>query len=392
MRITDPGNALAVWSPSPTTLGLSLAEIGRDKPTVYDDSLRGWLVLRHRDISAALRNPMAFSNRHYGVGSQSSGITAQDGDEHRRQRRIYNRIFRPAALERYQRLIMPIAHEVFGALDGKDQVDLAKEVFARYPVDAFVALFGAPRQVGDHVIRWVRDYVRWLLAPKDSDAETAGMNAMQELADTARQLVERELAEPTDGLLGEIVRSHQSEDAFSIEACCTAIKTLMLGAIENTIQMTTATVASILLNPNAAQRAVADRTLWDTVITESFRWANPTVMITRLVVQDVEIAGTTIPAGELAWLSVAAGHYDEEVYPRPDVFDLDRRQPAHLGLGAGPHYCVGGPLARMEVRAALDVLFDRFPQVRLDPEQPPSFGYGARDFVLHGTNALHVLL
>jgi cytochrome P450 len=79
------------------------------------------------------------------------------------------------------------------------------------------------------------------------------------------------------------------------------------------------------------------------------------------------------------------------VHRDPDVFDLDRRA-AHLGFGLGPHYCAGAPLARIEVRSAVAALLDVFPNLRLDPANPPAFHYGARGFVQHGTEELHVLM
>jgi cytochrome P450 len=97
------------------------------------------------------------------------------------------------------------------------------------------------------------------------------------------------------------------------------------------------------------------------------------------------------PAGYMVYLCVAAAHYDPAAHADPATFDLDRR-PAHLGFGLGPHYCAGAPLARIEVKAALTELLTRFPNLRLDPDRPPAFHYGARGFVQHGTEALHVLL
>jgi cytochrome P450 len=166
---------------------------------------------------------------------------------------------------------------------------------------------------------------------------------------------------------------------------------LLLGGLETTIQMLSATIASLLLNPQALARVNADPALRDVAVDEAFRWANPSAGLYRLLRSDVEIGGSTFQAGSLVYLCIAAAHYDANVYPRPEVFDLDRRA-SHLGFGLGPHYCAGAPLARIEVRAALDALLGRFPRLRLDPAQPLSFRYGARGFVQHGTDTLPVLL
>ncbi|WP_169798895.1 cytochrome P450 [Kibdelosporangium phytohabitans] len=107
------------------------------------------------------------------------------------------------------------------------------------------------------------------------------------------------------------------------------------------------------------------------------------------MLSDAEVGGTPVYAGQMVYVAIAAAHFDEAAYPRPEVFDLGR-QSGHLGFGLGPHYCVGAPLARIEVRAALDALLDWFPRIRL--ARPVEFRYGARGFVQHGTQELPVLL
>ncbi|MEU7823814.1 cytochrome P450 [Catellatospora sp. NPDC049133] len=201
----------------------------------------------------------------------------------------------------------------------------------------------------------------------------------------------QESRERGDNMLGEIVRAFEADDAYSLEAVTTAVVSLLLGGFETTIQMMSATVSSLLLNPDALAQVRAEPGLAEAAIDESFRWANPTAGLYRLVVRDTELAGTALAAGSLVYLCIAAAHFDEQVYSDAETFRLDRRGGAHLGFGIGPHYCVGAPLARIEVTAALTALLDACPGLRLDPDTPLSFHYGARGFVQHGTEALPVL-
>lgn len=151
------------------------------------------------------------------------------------------------------------------------------------------------------------------------------------------------------------------------------------------------TIASLLCNPGALADVAADRSLCEAAIDEAFRWASPTAGLYRLVLRDVEIAGTPVAAGDMVYLCVAAAHHDEDVYERPAEFDLGRTS-GNLGFGLGPHYCAGAPLAKIEAHAALNAMLDRFPHLCLSPGEPLSFHYGARGFVQHGTEALPVLL
>jgi cytochrome P450 len=378
-------------STSPAAFGVRLAALGRENPVVFDEFMAAPLVLRHDDVSAALRDTSTFSTRPYGVGPMSSSIIAQDGIGHRRQRRIHNRFFSAVASARYTQIVTPIADRTFGAPAARSKADLVAEVIARYPMEVFLALLGIPDELGDDGLRWVRAIVTWLGSPMSEELARPGQEAFAELTAYTERLVQQERESPGDNLLGEMIRAYLSEDAYTPEIVTIALVSLLLGGFETTIQMLSATLASLLLNPEALTRVRADLGLIDAAIDEAFRWANPSAGLYRLVRRDTRIAGTDLPAGSMAYLCVAGAHFDEQVYPDPERFDLDRGG-GHLGFGLGPHYCVGAPLARIEARAALTALLAACPDLRLDPESPPSFFYGARGFVQHGTETLHVLL
>nr|CTQ95831.1 putative cytochrome P450 hydroxylase [Kibdelosporangium sp. MJ126-NF4] len=379
----------AAVSADPSTFGRDLAALGRAHRTVFDEHMGALLVLRHKDVSAALRDHGTFSTSFYGVGPMASMMIAHGGAEHTRQRRIHNRFFSPAASARYAARVVPVAERVFAHLDGLERAELVDDVLARYPMAVFLDLLGIPDELGDQGLDWVRAIVTWAGSPMNEEVAEPGQRAFDELRAHAAELVAAERENPGHSLLGEIVRAHMDEGGFSVDACTVAVVSLLLGGLETTIQMLSATISSLLLNPDALSSVVSDPTARDAAVGEAFRWANPSAGLYRLVLSDTEIGGTAVQAGQMVYLTIAAAHFDEEAYPRPEVFDL-RRQSGHLGFGLGPHYCVGAPLARIEVRAALDALLDRFPRIRL--AHPLEFRYGARGFVQHGTEELPVLL
>ncbi|ONI81001.1 hypothetical protein ALI144C_20765 [Actinosynnema sp. ALI-1.44] len=376
-------------SADPSSFGRDLAALGRDHRTVFDEHMGALLVLRHRDVSAALRDHSTFSTSFYGVGPMAQMMIAHGGEEHTRQRRIHNRFFSPAASARYAARVVPVAERVFGKLDGRDRAELVDDVFARYPMEVFLELLGIPGSLNDQGLDWVRAIVKWAGSPMNEELVAPGHRAFDELRAYAAELVAAERRDPGHSLLGEIVRAHLEEGGFSVEACTVAVVSLLLGGLETTIQMLSATISSLLLNPDALREAMANPASRDAAVDEAFRWANPSAGLYRLVMSDAEVGGTPVAAGQMVYVAIAAAHFDEDAYPRPEVFDLGRRG-GHLGFGLGPHYCVGAPLARIEVRAALDALLDRFPRIRL--AGPLEFRYGARGFVQHGTEEVPVLL
>jgi cytochrome P450 len=217
-----------------------------------------------------------------------------------------------------------------------------------------------------------------------------GTTAFAELQAYTTALVEAERARPGDNLLGQIIQAHVDEGGYTPEAVTVAVIGLLLGGFETTVQLLAATVTALLLHPDALRRVREDPALATAAFDEALRWATPTAGLYRLVKRDTTIAGTPIAAGGMVYLAIAAAHFDAAVYPDPHQFRLDRPG-THLGFGAGPHYCVGAPLARLESRAALSALLDACPRLRLDPAAELSFHYSARGFPQHGTETLRVL-
>ncbi|GAA3288982.1 cytochrome P450 [Dactylosporangium vinaceum] len=381
-------SAFGVRSASPATLGGSLAAIGRDRPVVFDELMGAPLVLRHRDVSAALRDTATFSTRFYGMGPMSSAMIALDGPEHARRRRIHNRFFSPGATAQYARIVEPIAQQTFGSLPAA--LDLVGERIAAYPMRVFMGLLGVPDDPGEQGLTWVRTIMAWLAAPMDPSLAGPGEAALAQLQAYTTALVEAERARPGDNLLGQIVQAHVDEGGYTPEAVTVAVISLLLGGFETTVQLLTGTIAALLLHPGVLREVQAESALLDAALDESLRWAAPTAGLYRLVLRDTEIAGTPVAAGGMVYLAIAGAHFDESVYPDPHEFRLDRPGP-HLGFGVGPHYCIGAPLARLEARTALSALFTGAPRLRLDPSAPLDFHYSARGFPQHGADTLRVL-
>ena len=114
--------------------------------------------------------------------------------------------------------------------------------------------------------------------------------------------------------------------------------------------------------------------------------------VPRITATDVDVAGVTIPAGQLVFASLPSGNRDPNFIAEPDTLDIRRGAPGHLAFGHGVHHCLGAPLARMEARVGLTMLLQAFPALRLDPEVKAVWTYGVHESVLHGPDKLPALL
>ncbi|ALG07259.1 hypothetical protein H4W33_010955 [Kibdelosporangium phytohabitans] len=256
-------------SADPSSFGRDLAALGRTHRTVFDEHMGALLVLRHKDVSAALRDHGTFGTGFYGVGPMAAMMISHGGAEHTRQRRIHNRFFSSGASARYAARVVPVAERAFGKLDGLDHAELVGDVLARYPMQVFLELLGIPDDLGDQGLDWVRAIVTWAGSPMNEELAAPGQRAFEELRAYAAGLVAAERRDPGHGLLGEIVRAHLDEGGFSVEACTVAVVSLLLGGLETTIQMLSATISSLLLNPDALREVVGNPAARDAAVDEA---------------------------------------------------------------------------------------------------------------------------
>src|SRR6266498_3244965 len=154
----------AVRSASPSTLGRTLAALGQDEPVVYDELMAAPVVLRHKDVSAGLRNASVFSTAFYGTPPMETAMIAQNGAEHTRMRRVQNRFFNPTVSARYTQRVEAVAARTVGMLDGTP-TDLVAAMIAHYPMTVFLDLLGIPDDLGDQGLDWVHAIVSWLGSP-----------------------------------------------------------------------------------------------------------------------------------------------------------------------------------------------------------------------------------
>src|SRR5207237_10177535 len=123
----------------------------------------------------------------------------------------------------------------------------------------------------------------------------------------------------------------------------------------------------LLTHPEQFQAVLEDRGLMPQAIEEALRLEPPLLFIMRTAATDVELGGVTVSEGSIISVGLGAANHDPDKYPDPDRFDIQRDVVQHIAFGFGPHMCLGMHLARMETRVALNHLFDRLPNLRLDP-------------------------
>lgn len=331
----------------------------------FPDGHLGWLAIGHAVARAVLADPR-FSSRHelmhYPLAdlgelppTPPGDFLGLDGADHARYRKLLTGKF---TVRRMRLLTDRVEQFTAERLDAMEKhggpVDLV-EYFAR-PIPALVIceLLGVP----------YADRGRF-----QADAEAVNDNArtmeeryaaFQGILDYMAELVAAKRAAPTDDLLGDLTESDLTQEELA------GVGTFLLGAgLDTTSNMLSLGAFALLRHPDQLTALRVDPDISDRVIEELMRYLSIAHTTSRSALEDVEIAGQVVKAGETVAISVQAANRDPEKFDDPDALDVLRNAAGHLGFGHGAHQCLGQQLARVEMRAALPALFARFPSLRL---------------------------
>lgn len=303
---------------------------------------------------------------------------------HTRLRRLVSSAFARGHVERLRpsvealadRMVADLAEHI--AADGR--ADLLEHLAQPLPVAVIAELLGVPTADGPMLVGWsnaiVKMYEYGLPEPRRRQAEAAAT----EFADYLRALAAERAAHPGDDLLSHLIASDLTGD----EVVATAVLLLMAGH-EATVNVIGNGVHALLTHRDQWDRLVADPSLAPTATEELIRYDSPLQLFERTATTDVEIAGYRVAEGEKIAALLGAAARDPEVFENPDTLDIGRTPNPHLGFGGGVHYCLGAPLARIEIAAALGALARRLPDLR-EAEEPTRRG----EFVIRGFSTLPV--
>ncbi|MFE9399232.1 cytochrome P450 [Streptomyces flavidovirens] len=334
----------------------------------YADGHVGWLVTGHAAARAILADPR-FSSRyellHLSVPMEGvSGelppapvgdITGLDAPEHTRYRRLLTGKF---TVRRMRQLTERVAQLTAECLDAMEQdgptVDLV-EAFAQ-PVPALMIceLLGVPYADRERFQSQVAT-----IFDQTADAQAKG-EAYTALLQYLGELVLAKRAEPTDDLLSDLTTSDLTDEELA------GIGGLLLAAgLDTTANMLGLGTFALLSNPDQLDALRADPALAEQTVEELLRYLSVADPLPRSALEDVEVEGQVIRAGETVTISVQATNRDPQKFPDPDRLDIHRRATGHLAFGHGAHQCLGQQLARVEMTVAFPALFARFPTLRL---------------------------
>jgi len=255
------------------------------------------------------------------------------------------------------------------------EFDLLADVAEPLAVTVIAELLGVPEADRHRLRPWSAAIVRMYEVNRTAESEDAALRACAEFAEYLRDLAARRRVEPRNDLVTHLVSVRDGDDRLTDDELVASAILLLNAGHEASVNALGNGVVVLLRHPGELARLCAERALVRTAVEEMIRYDPPLQLFVRTAAEPVEIGGVTVEeGGEIAAL-LGAANRDPAVFDRPDVFDVGRDPNPHLGFGAGVHFCLGAPLARIELQAALAALLDHAPGLELaaEPVQRPTF-------------------
>lgn len=333
----------------------------------HEESLPMFIVYRHEDVQQMLRDNETFSSAGviaaFGPVLGERVMLGMDEPVHGRLRALVQKAFTQKALARWEtELVGRVANDLIDNFAPNGRADLVKEFTFDYPSQVIAGLLGLPEQDYPQFQRWSISLLSWLLNPE------RGLAASAALCGYFAPILEARRADPRDDLISALAAAEIDGAKLADEEIFSFLRLLLPAGVETTYRSLGSLLFGLLSAPDQLEAVRADRGLLPQAIEEGVRWESPLLTITRVATRDTELGGVRIPAGATVMPMLGAANRQEDRYPRPDTFDIFRTQKGNVGWGHGVHVCLGMHLARLEMRTAVNLLLDRLPNLRLDPD------------------------
>jgi unspecific monooxygenase len=297
-----------------------------------------------------------------------NSLLEREGEPHRRLRGLVAGAFNRGHTARLEPAVRALADGLVAGLVGGG--DLVEQVAAVLPVEVIAELLDVPEPARSALRDWSNAIVKMYEPGLPDAGREAAERAAAEFVDALRGLADLRRRRPGDDLVSDLAAGGLDAD----ELVGTAALLLMAGH-EATVNALGNGVLALLRHPDQWERLRTEEALTPTAVEELLRFDPPLQLFERTALRDTEVAGHPVPAGTRIAALLGAAARDPEAVDRPDELDVGRVRNPHLGFGAGVHYCLGAPLARLEIAAVLDALRVHLPGMVLagEPERLPTF-------------------
>ena len=384
----DPSSISFIADPYPV-----YAALRECSPVLYYPPREVHLLTRFEHVHAALRDRRlgrGFAHRYteeeFGrparderwpqwSSSERWSLLNLEPPDHTRLRRLVTAVFTPRAVAALRPVIEDLSQRTLRTALDRGRFDLISHYAQPYSVSVICHLLGVPLIDGPRLLAWSHAIVKMYELHTDEAQQRAAEGAAGEFIDYVREMIAVRRRVPSVDLITELIQVADLGDRLTDdEIVCTVIVLLNAGH-EATVNTLGNGVRALLTHPEQWRRICAGEVEPMTAVEEMIRWDGPLQMFERWVLDDVEIAGRQLRTGDRIGMLFGSANRDPARFAEPDAFDIGRGDSTHIGFGGGMHFCIGAPLARLEIAVSLAQLRAAAPRLQLagEPEYQPFF-------------------
>jgi cytochrome P450 len=351
------------------------ARLREEAPVAFVPAVQLWLVTRHDEVRHVDLTPEVFTgatdpstlNRTMGVNMLGS-----EGPEQASIRQVVEPPFRPRDVEeRTQGMIPKLAHELIDGFADRGEADLFTEFCDPMSVLTLRFMLGLDEVPWQDILAWNRGMMIGLANFEGDPAkQTPADEASEALGAAIERVLDRLETGPDGSVLSWMLRSDEDGRRMSREQIVANTKLMLSGGLQEPRDLIALAVWALGTHPSQLEEVREDRSLIKAAVEETLRWVGPVGTSTRQTVRATELSGVELPEGALIGAVLSSANRDPRRWTDPDRFDIHRKEGAHLAFAIGAHFCLGAWFGRHLARVSLEILLDRLPGLRLDPDRP----------------------
>jgi cytochrome P450 len=353
------------------------ARLRDEEPVSWVPAVQLWLVTRYEDVRTVDLSPELFTaatdpstlNRTMGVNMLGS-----EGPDQQRIRRVLEPPFRPRDVEeRTQGMIPNLANELIDGFETRGECDLFREFADPMSVRSLRFMLGLDEVPWEDLLRWNEGLMPGLANfEADPVKQAPADEASAALGEVIERVLDRVRDEPDGSVLSSMLHHDRDGDAMSRDEIVANTRLMLSGGLQEPRDLTALVVYALGSDPPQLEEVRANRALIKAAVEETLRWAGPVGTSTRQTTEATELAGVQLEEGALVGAVLSSANRDPRRFTDPDRFDVHRKEGAHLAFAVGTHFCLGAWFGRHLARVSLEILLDRLPGLRLDPDRPPT--------------------
>ena len=365
------------------------AQLRRDAPLFFYKPWRKWIVTRYEDVDTLLRdrrlgrvlhNVSEVSLTEHFSGEEASFELSRVGSlleieppDHTRIKDVFHQTFTPKRVRTLSHKIENLCDHLADILLARSsrEADLISDFAQTIPVTVIADLLGVPEGDRHLFVPWSTGIIGWFEPERTPAMEREAVGCAQAFMTYLRDLIPRKRSMQADDLLSAMVGVHDAEpERLSEQELINNCILLLNAGHEAVVNVIGNGMFALLQRPEAWERLKLEPDLIPSAVEEAMRFDTPLQFFERYVLEDLTYRGFDWPRGTGLCLYYAAANHDPAVFSEPETFDIARDPNPHLAFGRGLHYCIGAPLARVELTAALKTLTTRLPGLELAESKP----------------------